>query len=157
MEVTMNRLQQIIAYFCLHYPHSEELSNSRLTKLVYLADWVSALADERQLTNIEWLFNHYGPYVEDVKNAVLISHNFSFHNDYNMFGSNKNMIKFYGNDNDINLSDRDIQILNFVINKTERQYYNEFVDYIYSTYPVQSQNRYSHLDLVNLAREYKRL
>lgn len=153
----MNRLQSIIAYFCLIYPYPDELSNSRLTKLVYLADWVSALADDRQLTDIHWLFNHYGPYVDDVREAVLYSHNFSLHNDQNVFGSSKNVIKFHGYNDEIRLSERDKKILNLVIEKTKGKYYNEFIDYVYSTYPVQSQNRYSNLDLVKLANEYKHL
>ena len=151
----MNRLQRIIAYFCLNYPYPNELSNSRLTKLIYLADWLSSLADRRQLTAINWLFNHYGPYVDDIKNTVIFSDNFLLQNDQNMYGSSKNMIKFLGNPNEIFLTDRDISILNLVIEKTKGKYYNEFVDYIYSTYPVQSQNRYSNLDLVDLAEEYR--
>lgn len=62
----MNKLQKIIAYFCIRYPYKGELSKARLTKLVYLADWFSALIDDHQLTDIDWLFNHYGPYVDDV-------------------------------------------------------------------------------------------
>lgn len=151
----MNRLQNIIAYFCLEYPHSSELSNSRLTKLVYLADWVSALADDKQMTNITWLFNHYGPYVDDIKMAVMSSPNFSLKLDYNAFGSSKNVISFSGRIEDVELSVRDKKILDLVIEKTKGKYYNEFIDYVYSTYPVQSKNRYSTLDLVELAREYK--
>lgn len=152
----MNRLQNIIAYFCMFYPYPDELSNSRLTKLVYLADWFSSLADKQQLTNINWLFNHYGPYVDDIKDAVLLSRDFSFHYDQNVFGSNKTIIRFIGHPNSINLTERDRRILDLVIDKTQGKYYNEFIDYVYSTYPVQSKNRYSSLDLVSLAEEYRR-
>ena len=55
----MNNLENVIAYFCLHYPHKRELSKARLTKLVYLADWFSALIFRRQITNINWIFNHF--------------------------------------------------------------------------------------------------
>lgn len=151
----MNRLQNIIAYLCLNYPYPNELSNSRLTKLVYLADWGSALADERQLTNIQWLFNHYGPYVDDIKEAVEYSNDFVFQSDSNMFGSSKNIIRFRGDLYNLNLSHRDKTILDLVMERTKSMYYNDFIDYVYSTYPVHSQNRYSHLDLVSLAREYK--
>lgn len=151
----MNRLLNIIAYFCHEYPYSDELSNSRLTKLVYLADWVSSLVDNRQLTDITWLFNHYGPYVDDVKNAVMSSPNFIFHSDHNSFGSSKNVIRYTGRIADVELSERDKEILNLVIEKTKGKYYNEFIDYVYSTYPVQSKNRYATLNLVELAREYK--
>ncbi|MEZ5576726.1 MAG: DUF4065 domain-containing protein [Candidatus Competibacteraceae bacterium] len=60
----MNRLQNIMAYFGIEYPHKFELSKARLTKMIYLADWFSSLADGKKLTDIEWLFNHYGPYVK---------------------------------------------------------------------------------------------
>lgn len=153
----MNRLLNIIAYFCLQYPYSSELSNSRLTKLVYLADWVSALADDKQMTNITWLFYHYGPYVDDIKLAVMSSPNFTYNSDHNAFGSSKSVISYCGRMEDIQLTDRDKQILDLVIEKTKGKYYNEFIDYVYSTYPVQSKNRYSTLDLPELAKEYKEL
>ena len=63
-------LRDVVAYLCSHYPHREELSKARLTKMVYLADWKSALQRGSQLTEIKWQFNHYGPYVDDVVNSV---------------------------------------------------------------------------------------
>ena len=57
------KLEAIIAYFCKYYPYTTELSNSRLTKLVYLADWFSCLLKNKKMTDIVWMFNHYGTYV----------------------------------------------------------------------------------------------
>lgn len=151
----MNRLQLIIAYFCIHYPHQGELSNARLTKLVYLADWFSALVDEVQLTPINWVFNHYGPYVNDVYNAATESANFNITNGMNTYGGNKVVIGYNGEAVDDRLSVRDKQILDAVIEKTERLYFNDFINYVYSTYPIAANDRYSTLDLIELAREYK--
>jgi hypothetical protein len=39
----MAELKDIIAYYCKQYPHKAELSKARLTKMVYLADWKSAI------------------------------------------------------------------------------------------------------------------
>jgi hypothetical protein len=36
-------------------------------------------------------------------------------------------------------------------------YFNDFIDYVYSTFPVSSNERYSSLDLVGLASKYRRL
>ena len=33
--------------------------------------------------------------------------------------------------------------------------FNEFIDFVYSTYPIQVSNRYSYLDLTKLAEEYR--
>ena len=47
------------------------------------------------------------------------------------------------------------RFLDFVIEKTKGMYFDSFIDYVYSTYPVTSKERYSKLDLVTLAQEYK--
>jgi hypothetical protein len=39
----MATLGDVMAYLCEHYPHKDDLSKARLTKLVYLADWKSAI------------------------------------------------------------------------------------------------------------------
>lgn len=35
-------------------------------------------------------------------------------------------------------------------------YFNEFVDYVYSTYPVKTKERYSMFNLVRLAEKYNK-
>lgn len=151
----MNRLENIIAYLCCNYPHQQELSKARLTKLVYLADWFSSLVRERQMTSIIWVFNHYGPYVDDVVNTVLNNQlSFSVQHTSTRFGTDKYLIAYTGSCNQIELNDDDIEILNFVIRKTQNMYFDEFIDYIYSTYPIIAEQRYAILNLVELAREY---
>ena len=85
----MTKLQNIVAYLCSMYPHKSELSNARLTKLVYLAHWFSALLDGRPMTNIEWLFNHYGPYVDDVVDSVRNTQYFSLECDRDVLWCNQ--------------------------------------------------------------------
>lgn len=151
----MNRLQNILAYLCVYYPHKGELSKARLTKLVYLADWFSALSDNRQMSEIKWLFNHYGPYVDDITLCAQSSNQFNITTEQTLHGSAKYLIQFVGTlDNNV-LSGRDKQILDLVIDRTKHMYFNDFIEYVYSTYPVQSKDRYSYLDLIFLANEYK--
>lgn len=151
----MNRLQNIVAYLCYNYPHKHELSKARLTKLVYLADWFSSLLDDDQMTDIRWIFNHYGPYVDDVVDSVKKSRGFSIVTQENPYGSTKYLVSYSGDHKKIDLSDRDEEILDAVINKTKSMYFNDFIDYVYSTYPVTSSDRYAALNLVALAREFK--
>lgn len=150
----MNKLQQIVAYFCINYPHKEELSKARLTKLVYLSDWFSALLDKKQLTEIEWVFNHYGPYVDDVVESVRSSQGFTVSDSRTMYGSHKYLISCSLENDVLTLSDREKAILDTVIEKTKSLYFNSFIDYVYSTYPVKTKERYSSLDLVKLADKY---
>ena len=46
------------------------LSKGRLNKLIYLADWKNCLEHNEQLTTIQWKFNHYGPYVDEIQNVI---------------------------------------------------------------------------------------
>ncbi|VEB27317.1 Uncharacterized phage-associated protein [Actinobacillus lignieresii] len=149
----MNIIESIVAYLCIHYPYSGELSKTRLTKLVYLADWFSALAFNRQMTNINWVFNHYGPYVDDVIDTVSSNGNFSIEYSLNYYGTERTTISFNGLEENINLTEIEQKTLDLVISKTSPMYFNDFIKYVYSTYPIVNSNRYSHLNLVELAKE----
>ncbi len=151
----MTKLQSVIAYFCKNYPHKGELSKARLTKLVYLTDWFSALVDGKKITNINWIFNHYGPYVDDVVSSATKSEGFTLSKEQTIYGSDKYLINFSGHLDEEELTAREREILDAVIDKTKSLYFNDFIDYVYSTYPVRSKNRYSELDLVGLAEDYK--
>lgn len=149
----MSVIESIVAYLCIHYPYANELSKTRLTKLVYLADWFSALVDEQQMTDIDWIFNHYGPYVDDVINVVSSNSNFDIEYSENLYGMERTTISYHGKENEINLTKRQMDIIDVVINKTSSMYFNDFIKYIYSTYPIVESARYAHLNLVELARE----
>jgi hypothetical protein len=152
----MKKLQQIIAFLCSEYPHKSEITKARLTKMVYLADWFSALLDGKQLTDIEWVFNHYGPYVDDVVDAAHSALGFKIEPQNTMYGTSKYVISYKGDTEKLDLEKREKKILNAVIEKTKSMYFNEFVDYVYSTYPVKTKERYSSFDLVSLAQRYKK-
>lgn len=150
----MFNLREIMCYFCQNYPYRDELSNSRLTKLVYLSDWFSCLLYGKQLTEIRWVFNHYGPYVDDIIDTARQDRLFVISYSQNFYGDNKLIISCDENYQPM-ISIKEKNIIDFVIEKTKSMYFNEFIDYVYSTYPISSQQRYLNLDLVSLAREYK--
>lgn len=151
----MKNIQKIIAYLCLQYPYKNDITKARLTKMVYLADWFSALLDSKQLTDVKWVFNHYGPYVDDVVEAAHSSLGFKIEHQNTMYGSSKYVISYNGAPESIDLTDREKNILDAVIDKTKSMYFNDFVEYVYSTYPVKTKERYSTFDLVALAKRYR--
>ncbi len=153
----MNKVQQILAYICLNYKYPSELSKARITKLVYLADWFSSVFDGHTMTDTNWVFNHYGPYVDTVIDAAQTRLGFAITHEQTMYGTSKYVLSYNGTKKDINLSTREEQIIDAVMKKTETMFFNDFIDYVYSTYPVQSKERYSNLDLVSLANEYNSL
>lgn len=151
----MVKIKHIIRYFVEFYPHQDELSKTRLTKMVYLADWSSSLRNGCQLTNINWYFDHYGPYIVDVYNEVSKDPRLTIVNEMNRYGSPKQTIKLKDTPFDFiyryKLSDETIDILDDVINSTKKMYWSEFIDYVYNTYPIKNSNKYSFLNLEELA------
>ncbi|MDA8596294.1 Panacea domain-containing protein [Flavobacteriaceae bacterium] len=150
----MEKTIDIIKYLYNKYPHPSELSKARLVKLVYLADWKSAITNEKQLTNIKWLYNHYGPYVEDIINEIRNDVNFEIVSGTNYLNQQKDLIKIINN-TEPPLKKETKKILDFVILKTKDLYWEEFINLVYSTYPIIKEEKFNHLDLVRLAKEYK--
>ncbi len=152
----MANIVDIVAYFCKNYPYKNELSKARLTKLVYLADWHSAIVNRHQISDIQWKFNHYGPYVEDVVRIAERHYAFDIVQTHNCYGSGKTVIRIMDENYSTNLTRGEIQILEYVIEKTEQLNFNDFIELVYSTYPVVSSRRGDFFDLVKLAEEYEK-
>ena len=151
----MNKLQSVIRYFTFRYPHSDELSNARLTKMVYLADWCSMVWNGHQITNINWYFHHYGPFVEDVEQEAFNDEHLKVFSTTNTQGGSKILIKRVVPNTTVHL-DRttEIPILDHVINETRSLYFNGFINLVYDTYPIKISERYQFLDLGLAARLY---
>lgn len=146
----MNILNSLIKYFCLNYPHSSELSNARLTKMIYLADWYSVSSTGNQITNIKWYFDNYGPFVPDVYNEANSDKSIEVINTSTPYGTPKTLFKYNG-ENPI-LSNEIKIILDKVIDDTKSLYWNDFISFIYNTNPIKDSNRYSYLDLGNFIK-----
>ncbi|ARP53647.1 hypothetical protein ALFP_1760 [Alcaligenes faecalis] len=149
----MNKLQSIIRYICQNYPYKGELSKARLTKMVYLADWRSAQLQSRPITSIQWVFNHYGPYVEDVIEAASTDPFLRVIQTTNHYGTPKVLVQVSDDAPPAALSDYDQQVLDEVIDETSPMAFKAFIDHVYSTYPIRTADRYDFLNLPALAHE----
>lgn len=150
----MAELKDVIAYFCQHYPFTKELSKARLTKMVYLADWRSAVTRGSQVTGIVWQFNHFGPYVDDVVELARHDPAFRIDKGQTMYGDEKELVQLVAPLPVASLTNEDRAILDFVIDSTKNKYWDAFIRLVYSTYPIVSQPRFATLDLVALAKRY---
>lgn len=149
----MKKLKALLAYLIDNYPYKFELSKARLTKMVYLCDWLSAFHCGKQMTDIKWYFNHYGPYVDDVVECARKNPEFDIIFDSNCFGATKEIISTI-NPLDTDCLDKSEKIiLDFIIDKTSGLYWKGFINLVYATYPIATQPRYTYLDLVELAKK----
>ena len=153
----MVNLIDIILYILKYYPHKEELSNARLTKMVYLADWRSSFDNGVQITNINWYFDNYGPFVHDIEDTIENNSNLIQKViTRNMFGKKKILYKLVNEKQTIELPSNVEDVINATIEATKGLYWQQFINFIYSTYPIVTSERYTHLNLVKKAEAYKK-
>lgn len=156
--MTKSALGDVLVYICGTYPISQQddLSNARLTKLVYLADWASARIHGEQLTDIKWILNHYGPWVPDVLETATTDPRLEIVRDSNQYGTSKRIVttsvEYEELADSIDLPQPVRVLLDTVIADTQHMYFGQFVNYVYETTPVEHQNRMGTLDLVGWAR-----
>lgn len=146
----MAKISDVAAYLCDQYPHKSELSKTRLTKLVYLADWKAAQKLRRQMTGISWYFHNYGPYVDDVVEAVKSDPRFCITSSVNQYGDPKMEISLQnGSQISVGLSKEEKTLLDEVIAETSPLYWNAFIEHVYATPPIKKSNRYRTLNLLD--------
>lgn len=154
----MAKLHDVMAYLIANYPDhlSHELSNARLTKMVYLADWHQVLTQGRQITQIKWYFDNFGPFVRDVEQTADQRPDlFAVHFGSNSQGQPKKTIKLTSETYEPVVSTSEKASLDHIISIASKLYWAPFINLVYSTHPVASSQRYSYLDLAKKAQEYR--
>lgn len=145
-----NKLRSIVRYIVKNYPYPDELTKTRITKLVYLIDWENIKKNNKQITDINWYFDHYGPYVSDVLDEADKDDCIRIESTTSNFGTIKYIVRPKNDKNELiynNLTDDEISIIEKVIQDTKSFSWNKFIDYVYSTEPIKESDRYSSLDL----------
>lgn len=153
----MAQLKHIMAWILKNYPHEQEMSNARLTKMVYLCDWHHTVYSSERMTSIDWYFDNHGPFVWDVKDEALAQPKwFRLVNTTNMYGSRKTLVELVKTDySGGGLSDSEKESISKIIEKTKALFWDDFITFVYSTYPILSSEKYSHLELEALADRFR--
>lgn len=152
-----NKIDNILRYLIKNYPYADELSKTRTTKLIYLIDWENSLKNGSQITDIKWYFDHYGPYVSDVFDTADEDPEIRIVETISNFGTRKYLVesKIPIEQLLFDLSEDEQKVVNKVISETQNLNWNDFIDFVYSTYPIKNSSKYGALDLVELAQKYK--
>jgi len=150
-------LNEIIGYIVIHYPKPSQLSKARLNKVLYLIDWKFVIENDKQMTKIKWIYNHYGPYVDEVETSIIFDKRFVIEKITNIYGNDKSLIKIKDGAKFEEPNKKEKKIIDFIMEKTNRYNFTDFIKLVYSTYPIISQPQGSQLNLVALAKEYKKV
>jgi hypothetical protein len=144
----------LLAYLCQAYPRPHELSVSRLMKLLYLAEWKTAIRDHRRLTQLRWRFDGMGPHADDVV-TLLVEHDLFRIRRRPAAGGLLDVVELRPDSVSLPPAGNDRIILDFVVDSVRDLEWQDLLRLVYSTYPILSSERYSELDLVALAKEYE--
>ncbi len=153
----MATLSDIMAYLLREHSRlrNDAPSTARLTKMVYLADWKSAIQLGNQMTKINWFFDNYGPFVWDVQDTAKSRPDlFSIEESATVYGTPKRVFRLSNKSFSPLLSVEEIAILDHVLMQTYSLDWQDFINLVYSTYPVLSSERFTFIDLVKKAKAY---
>ena len=144
----MNKLKNTILYIIKHYPYEDNLTQTRLIALLYLIDWKNMLQYKKQLTNISWYFDHYGPYSSDIMTEVNNHNDLYVELTKSNFGTEKYLIKSKKDNLKItDLTKEDTEIIDKIINDTKLLTWNELMTYVYNTKPIKNTKKYTNITL----------
>lgn len=152
----MEKVHEILVYLYSRYPKSNELSYSRVMKLLYLIEWRFAITNFEQLTNINWVFTKFGPYYGNLIKDLEDSEDFEVYTKLDNHNSNQIIIRFIpSSKNDSNLKVSTKGIIDFVIHQCKELTWSDLNNIVNSTYGVIYTELNSEIKIVQLAKEYK--
>jgi hypothetical protein len=149
------KLLDAIAYICMNYKN--DLSKSRLNKILYLADWIGCLNKNNSVTNASWKYNNNGPIAPDIIKLISENSIFQIEKTEDKYGKAKEVIKINEGYPQIISEDWEIETLNRSIKLASDLTFSEFLSVVFSSYPLMSQSKGSDLDLLFLAKKFNEL
>lgn len=142
----MAETNQALAYIASVADRRVPLTVLRITTLLYMSDWRSALQLKRQITDVNWV----QPFV--IKMSEV------FHRLHAEMGVTIKDDQIFGAPvtGSPPLSDAARGCIDFVLLSESRMGWTEFFRLAYSTYPMFSQPAQATLNLIELAEKYER-
>lgn len=151
----MTQVRDVVGYVCRNKPEDHRLTRTRLMRVVYLSDWRAALELGRQITNLTWTFDTFGPYSPELNHIVKTDPAFVIDETTTRFGEPKDVVEVAEDADFLEPSPEDKRLLDSVLSATKNRDFAELAKLVYSTFPILTGHRGSRFDLVSLALEYR--
>lgn len=151
----MERVINILDYLYLNYPNSNQLSISRVMKLLYLIEWRYAITKFEKLTDVEWMQTEYGPFYKALRSIFNESSNFEVTIKLDDNKKEQIVITFLNKKENLNLKAENKEVIDFVIQHCKDYSWSELHNLVNSTYGVLNTQQGQIIDIVNLAIKYR--
>lgn len=150
----MNKIEEIATYVSLKT--TQRLSLNRFRQFCYLIDWFSLLADDKQMTNIEYSYRFYLD-TPQLDHLIKYSSYLKIEKEVTMLSMERLYVSaLFSTAEDLSLTDREKQIIDVVVEKVDKLFYKDLVNYVLSTYPFNEETQYIKLDIKQSAERYRR-
>lgn len=132
-------VRDILTAFCDRYPSDRKggVNFKRLIKMLYLLDWKHCIETGRQATDVEWVYDFYGPY--SVVFEELAGDKFEAFKAGRITGE---------------ISAELFSYIDSIIDFCAPLTYEKFINCIYSTHPILTTAQGEPLNLAGRAKDY---
>lgn len=151
----MERVINILDYLYLQYPNPNQLSISRIMKLLYLIDWRYAITKFEKLTDIEWLQTEYGPFYKSLRAIFNESSNFDVSIKIDDDNKEQIIIVFLNKKENLVTKIETKEVVDFVIEHCKDYTWSELNNLVNSTYGILNTPQGQIINVVELAKKYK--
>lgn len=151
----MERIINIIDYLYLNYPNSNQLSISRVMKLLYLIEWRYAITKFEKLTDVEWMQTEYGPFYKALRSIFNESSNFEVSIKLDENNREQTVIVFLNKKENSNLKEETKEVIDFVIIHCKDYSWSELNNLVNSTFGVLNTQQGQIIDVVFQAIKYR--
>lgn len=150
----MERVINILDYLYLQYPNSNQLSISRVMKLLYLIEWRFAITKFDKLTDIDWLKTEYGPFYKSLRSIFNESSNFEVIIKIDNHNKEQLVINFLNKKENFILRNDTKEVVDFVIAHCMSYSWTELNTLVNSTYGVLNTPQGQLINIVVSAKQY---
>jgi len=152
----MKNLLDTILYIFEEYRKKDELSTARLVLLVFLIDWKFAIENERQFTETKWTYEQFGPFSKDI--LILIKNKkdiFKIDIIKKSDGMTTERLTLKSN-SVIEIKNFEAKsAADFILENTYSMTWSEFIQLVFSSYPIISNSKNTQLDLSKDSLRFK--
>lgn len=152
----MDRVINILDYLYLNYPNSNQLSMSRVMKLLYLIEWRYAITKFKKLTDIEWLQTEYGPFNKSLRTIFNESSNFDVSIKIDDNNKEQIIIVFLNKKENLEAHEETKEVVDFVIQHCKDYSWSELNNLVNSTFGVINTPQGQIINIIQLAKKYKK-
>jgi hypothetical protein len=134
----IQKLSTLISYILKEMNKEYSVNINVITHILFLCDWKHSIEYKKIITGIAWEKTNYG--VIDRHSIIdnIFLKDYIYRNNYDT----------------IQLSSDYITTIQFILEKTKKFKYTDFLHLVYSTYPMIMAEKNKPLNLISLANEY---